>query len=462
MSELNQSLLKMMWEQSFSLSKYIKKIKVNTFPSEEIALFLDEINHVNDKFLELFNVEDASMLNQQQINFLNQLFLHFYNLVKSVTQSNTNNHPLEVMLPLREIVNNLGGDPDFITEPTWDINYAIGDFWSHFAKVVNDNGIANVTVKKRIVTQFPILHKDNVLLGCIMGHELGHYLDLHHSFNITEQLLPIILQDKDFEKLLPYIKCKTAKVDDSTLLMVLKSLVSKVCLISWLKEFVADIAGLILYGPSSHFSCEQIFMIFGVSDSSHLIDSFSTTHPKKFTRSIVRNDALKKLGYNFPEKIEDIIDEMHQGWESAPINNMERTVSDDYINQTFEMIFDNDSLSIIDEILLKNLDVIFNRVRNLIPQDVHYSPTLFNNIAIPLASKLSSLIPPNELNGKPSDSISILNAGWLAYYMFGDEIKKERGLEKDKGDSELREILNNLIRKALTAASIHRRWDACH
>ncbi len=462
MSGINRSLLKMMWEQSYSLAKYINKLESNSYPTEEITLFLLEIKHVNEQFLEKFKIENASTITQQEMKFLNSLFLHFHNLVKSIAQSNTYNHPLEVMLPITEIVNKIGESPEFITEPTWEINYAIGDLWSNFANVINKNGIAQVTEKKRIVTKFPMLHKDNVLLGCIMGHELGHYLDLHHSFNITEQLLSIINNDEGFEKLLPYIRCTTSEADKSTLLVVLKEFVKNVCLESWLKEFVADISGIILYGPSSHFSCEQIFMIYGVADSSHLIDSFSGTHPKSYTRSKVRNYALESLGYNnLPDKIKEVVSEMDQAWESAPVNETNQLLNQDYLNNNFTMLFNNESLSIIDSILVENLETIFEKVYKSLPEAIHYNPDTFTSTAIPLASKLSRLIPPNELEGGPVDSISILNAGWLAYYMFGEKIKSERGLNQDEGDSELRDILNNLIKKALTAASIHRRWDEC-
>lgn len=462
MSDLNENLLRIMWEQSYAISQQLKKYKVNTYPSDEIRMFIEELSEINEKFLEFFS-RSPQTVTSNEIKVYRDIFDFFQGrIVKSIAQSNSTNHPLEMMIPVKEIVKKIGGTSNFITEPSWELNYAIGDFWSNFVNVTNRAGITNLPNDKKIVIQFPTLHKENVLLGSIMGHELGHYLDLHHGLNITEQLLPSILNNTNLEKLIPYLDGDNIQqFDPSILREVIKSVLSNSFLINWLKEFVADIAGILLYGPASHFSCEQIFMFFGVSDGTALIDRFSNTHPRNYIRSKVRRKTLSYLSYDglLPEKITNIIDNWHTGWKSAENTDILVTYKDTFFNlYTFEFLFNNESCKLIETLLIDNLDIIIDKVVKLIPEEIHYNSNSINEWVNPLAEKLSKLIPPNELNAQPADSISILNAGWFAYYLYGDTIKHERGLETFEGELELRETLNNLIRKALTSANIHRRW----
>ncbi|MEF7563757.1 M48 family metalloprotease [Bacillus infantis] len=462
MSNLSENLLKIMWEQSFALSNQLEKYKVNTYPTEELRIFIEEITEINIKFLGLFS-QNPQTINHSELKAYSDIFRFFQeNIVKSIAQSNITNHPLEVMIPVREIVKLIGGDSNFITEPSWELNYAIGDLWSTFANATNRIGLTNLQIEKRIVIQFPTLHKENVLLGSIMGHELGHYLDLHHGLNITEQLLPQMLNHPTIDKLIPYLKGNNNQnLDPNILRMIVKSVLSNSFLVNWLKEFVADISGILLYGPASHFSCEQIFMFFGVSDGTALSDGFSNTHPRNYIRSVVRRKTLSYLSYDelFPDRIQNVMDSWHTGWESSTISNINLTYKDTFFNQfIFEFTFNNESCKLIESILIDNIDNIIKMVIDTIPKEIHYDSAKINEWVNPLSGKLSKLIPPNELKGQPADSISILNAGWFAYYLYGDAIKRERGLQTFEGDLELRETLNNLIRKALISANIHRRW----
>ncbi|UOQ44573.1 hypothetical protein MUN89_00915 [Halobacillus salinarum] len=465
MSDLNRNLVRIMWEQCYALSKQIDKYKINTYPNQETTEVIDHISVINNNLLDIFSQHQDEIINNRELKLYKQILDPFQRvIVKIVDQSNTTNHPLEVMIPVREIVNRIDGDiKNFITEPSWELNYAIGDFWSVFARFINKLGVSDVDEEKRIRVIFPILHKDNVLLGSIMGHELGHYLDLHHGLNISEQLMPKILKHQDISKLEPFLHGEIIdKLPQPIRIAVIKSVLSNAFLIDWLKEFVADISGIVLYGPASHFSCEQIFMFYGISDGSTLADRFSQTHPRKIIRSIVRRETMSHFSYenHLPEKIQEIIDSLHNGWKNASHNDIYSVFTDTIMNNNrIEFVFNNDSCKIIEDILMDNLDLIIDKVVKSIPEEVHYTSEKIDEWVNPLADKLSKLTPPNELNRVPADSVSILNAGWFAYYLFGDSIKEERGLSALEGELELRNIINNLTRKALVSADVHRRWS---
>lgn len=477
MELLNKNLFRMMWEQSNALSHLLKKMQHETYPSKGIHEFVLQLSNVNERFKVISSEQAATQtFTQKQINYYNQLFQRFIDVVGNVSHATTTDHPLEVMIPVREIVETVSGNPEFITDPSWKITYSIGECWSSLAKHLVSSRVATVDIKQRIRVVFPTLYKDNVLLGCIMGHELGHYFDLHHfcperdqhGLNISESLLSQLLGHDNLSKLVDFLTISDSYRSVSTpelMIMIVKGILSgpQFFLKNWLRELVADIAGILLYGPSSYFAWEQLFMLSYISPgTTTLVDRFSHTHPRNLTRSLVKKATLDKLGYSdkFPEEISQVIRSWHDGWEKANVELVtNRLISEEFCNVPVTFQVNNHTLQLIEEILLDQLDFIIQTVQELIPADIHYQSDKITSTVTPLAEKLSNVIPPNELNNQPVDSISILNAGWFAY-LSGETIMNRLSLpDNEQGKSELRTLLNNLVRKALVSANIHRRWE---
>ncbi|MCS0543122.1 hypothetical protein NXY55_24395, partial [Aeromonas veronii] len=170
------------------------------------------------------------------------------------SQANMTHHPMEVMVPAKELILEFGDETLFFTHPVWILNYAIGDVWSRFSNnVTRLFPELNLDSKKKILIQFPIIHKDDVLLGCVMGHELGHYFDLHSGLNISSSLLPKLLQHRNINDLKDYIHLKilvpninlTTEHEGRIKKELLIKILGENYLNNWLKEFVADIVGIL-------------------------------------------------------------------------------------------------------------------------------------------------------------------------------------------------------------------------
>lgn len=454
-------------DQVFALSNQIEKLKLTAYPSAEIPNFIDELSNVCNLLLQKF--ERLSITSYSEIMLYRQTFNDLQRIISYISQANITNHPMEVMVPAKELIIEFGDETLFFTQPLWYLNYAIGDVWTSFSSSISKLfPQLELDSKKKILIQFPIIHKDDVLLGCVMGHELGHYFDLHSGLKISASLLPQLLQHESVKKLTAYLQMKIVnpaiELDSQGEERLKETLIITVLgdkhLFNWLKEFVADVIGILLYGPASHFSGDSLFTFSSLSENGQLIDMYSESHPRSSLRSIVRMRTFEKLGYeqNFDEDIQSSINISKEKWENAQIYNsnsfIDGTIREDLV---YRLNLNRDSYDLIEKILLDNLDSIIDLIIEKIPDSLHYDSATFNELVPKLSKKISNFIPPNELQNQPVDSISILNAGWHAYLIYKEKLNDN--LSDNERDYNIREMINNLVKKALMSANIHRRWN---
>ncbi|WP_089744455.1 hypothetical protein [Gracilibacillus ureilyticus] len=373
------------------------------------------------------------------------------------------------MIPVKEIILKYGDATLFFTRPVWILNYAIGDIWSRFSLSISKTFPSiQLDKKKKILIEFPVVHKDDVLLGCVMGHELGHYFDLHSGLNLTDSLMPSLLKHSNINDLKQFVNLK---LTSSSILLtkdqenrikneILVNILGKGYLINWLQEFIADIIGILLYGPSSHFSGDSIFTYSSLANDGTLHDAFSNTHPRSSIRSVVRERTFEKLNYTgkFSSVIQEEINISIQKWKSAKTKLFLDSIDGSYgTDIIFRFELNNTSLAIIEDILVSELDDIIDYILNTIPDELHYNVEKYHKIVPQLAAKISNFIPPNEIDSEPVDSISILNAGWHAYFHYRDKLETE--ISSNEQEYNIREMINNLVKKALMSAHIHRGWN---
>ena len=458
---MNKNLLNVILEQSYVLNKKLNELCNGPFPSTNIREFITELCIINNKFIDLFTGQ--TNISQDLLKLYNEAFISFYRLVMRASYTDTHTHPIEVMIPVKEIVSQIAHDADFFTCPISDINYFVSEAWTSFNNTMKSLKIHDGTQKQRIVLGFPDLHKDNILLGCVMGHELGHFIDIFYNLGITDRLLIEILKHKNMDSLKNYLS-----FDESTIppdqIDNIKALATRMLfslkglpLYNWLRELVADACGILLYGLASHLASEYVFMLFSISDKTHLKDQYTDSHPRKILRSKIKRFALEKYGFTdvISEEIKTEIGKWHSNWETAAQESFDKSITIPLfggINFSFQ--FNNNSLKLIEEMLEENLNLIVEEVAK-IPNTIHYDSAIFNTVVPKLCDKLYNFIPPNEVDGAPADSISILNAAWISYITWKQNAPERY---RDFKELELREIINNLTRKGISAASIHRRW----
>lgn len=130
------------------------------------------------------------------------------------------------------------------------------------------------------------------------------------------------------------------------------------------------------------------------------------------------------------------------------LNNVSITV-----NYLLELEKDiEDSFEFMVELISKEL--------NSISSKIIFDSSKYKDKIPKLVEKIVNIIPTNELDGEPVHSVSIINAGGIAYIFKFEEIKTNiiSSGECSIDELQIKEITDNLLKKATLSANIHRRW----
>lgn len=124
------------------------------------------------------------------------------------------------------------------------------------------------------ILKFPYCAAHNVLINCILFHELGHYIyeitNIEKNFieKIENDLAELVIQEHILEKIKP-IKPHIAW---NKLSIYVKGLLT-----SWTNEIFADITAIRMLGPAFHLACLEMEHILPTEIEGN--KDFSRTHP---------------------------------------------------------------------------------------------------------------------------------------------------------------------------------------
>lgn len=454
-------------EQIDVLKIKFKELKMLSYPdsnNEVVIDFMDNIANKIDTRLAYFKNNGIS---NEELGLMSALIQIFYERVGCVANCDARNHPREIMIPIKELLSFTNKQHIFITEPQWELNYSVG-------KLLNEQYIDALKVCGVILDSdidviklaFPKLHQDDILGGAIMSHELGHYIDLHYSLDLSEKIIVKLMSSINIDKYMKYIYISIPEsvVKPDEIRTILKSKIPDLILRNWVKEVVADILGVIFYGVASYLSAENLSIYYtGINNTqTQFVQQFATTHPRDGLRNYIRFITLSQLGYlDVCDKILiNKLDEYSKQWKESitgPFKSINYNINDIayfVINNNYLLSLENDIKSNIVWII----DLIINDIRT-VSSDLIYSCDKYADEVPSLIEKIKNIIPPNEIGGVPANSISIINAGWVAYILHFDNIKASLNSNELNGSSiDVKKVINNLIKKATLASSIHRRW----
>lgn len=442
-------------EQLEVLNCKFEKSLYKSYPNEQVKNIIEELYNVSSNLFKILQECKKEEADIETINDLAQAGKVLYDCVGRVERSNFKNHPIEIMIPVKEVLSYIGKDHIFITEPIWDLNYAIGPlFTKSYVQLFNKLGINVFEINKAIQLLFPGLHQNNVILGSVMSHELGHYIDLFCSQGISEELIVYIMNSIDLKQYIQFYI--TSNPMPHLIIPTIKACIPSIVLRNWIREIVADIIGVIMYGAASYFATEHVSIYYNNLFSDSYSRSFSLTHPRDKIRNLVRFRTMEKLEYFncMNETYIELIKSYRENWEksqSTPFRERELKIGQrEYFTCSSVFLFrvEIDIKNDLDNII----DFVINKIRELSPNLI-YNPENYKILIPKLINKIMNIIPPNEIDFKPVDSISILNAGWIAY------LGRENLSTNPELDIDSKELINGLIRKALLSADVHRRWN---
>lgn len=433
MMDLKKNREKILKEEFHVLKTKFKEIQLMTYPNSDAVKVIKFLQIILESFST--KLKNFERLTDIEIRELSKFIKWFYIKICSVVYLNMKNTPVEIMVPIRNILKKLNSNYIFITEPSLEYNYAIGVLIDANIPLkdflfLDSEKISGTVI--RII--FPLLHKNNILYGGVVAHEFGHFLDLHYKLDISSKILAFYLKNSKLFNENPELK-KNIEV-----LNILKN---------WIGEIIADIIGIYLYSLASFFAFQHVLhsSVF-TNDNNIYIDNFSYTHPRNKIRTFIMIKTLEKLNYKsyVDDNLITLVKEYFEIWKDCVCENK-----------------DIDILILLEKDLESNtdvfIDIVGKELKNL-PEDISYDFSKLKTLVPKAIKKIIDIIPPNEAeNGEPIDEISILNAGWIAYLQKYEEIKLTLNSEEYKfEDIEIKEIIDNLVKKATISSDIHSRW----
>lgn len=468
MDYFKEHKLRALKEEIHVIKIKFKELKLLTYPDgdvEKVIIYMQNLAYKIDEKIDEYKNNDADMV---KISYLSDVVTVFYRYVCCVLNSDIRNNPREIMVPIKEILNKINSNHLFITEPLTNFNYAVGEILSidAFLNLLKALDISFDMDTRIIRLLFPVLHQSDVLGGAVMGHELGHYLDLHYPIKLSEKILVKFINKIDCNEYIAFFrKDKEYKLNIDPIDIV-KSELPRFVLYNWIKEIVADVIGALLYGISSYFSLMQVLSVSASIDKvqGKCYQGFSESHPRNSMRAFVIINTLKKMNlFNSIDK--DLIEKIYEYndiWNMALNTLFQERQRKIILDENINIIINSKYLSKLEDDLKNNLEwiieLIYDEINN-ISSDIIYDCKNFEKDIPKAVEKIVNIIPPNEVYSKPLDSISILNAGWIVYMIKFDEMRKNLNSgESNFIDFEVKEIIDNLLKKATLSSNIHRRW----
>ena len=306
--------LRALKEEIHVIKSKFKELKLLTYPDGDVEKVITYMQNLAYSIDEKIDEYKNSEIDIKYLSDLSYIVNIFYNYVCCVLNSDIRNNPREIMIPIKEILKKINSEHLFITMPYTEFNYAVGE-------VLGDNSFLDALrrlnisfeIDRRIIRLlFPVLHQSDILGGAVMGHELGHYLDLHYHMKLSEKIIVNFVDKINYFEYSKFF-CKINQEElDINLKSIVKAELPRFVLYNWIKEIVADIIGAFLYGISSYFSLQHILSVSAPIDydKGNYYQMFNETHPRNSMRTYVIIEALKKINLfeNIDEELKNKID----------------------------------------------------------------------------------------------------------------------------------------------------------
>lgn len=461
MLETNYYTLK---NRSISVQSLIKSHLKHKYPIPYLNDLFSELDMIYSAFIEKYLVdENANKITNHELLIINK-FINGTNqaILSLLSNASSVKTPNSITIPVREKLQEGIHKAVYVPELIWDVNYYIGEITQSYNRYVESIGLDLKLNTQLYRFGIPYFYQDDALMSGILGHELGHYFDLHYSLNISETLLAKFVNDADFiDALVPFVVSEGAFVKDIDMKREIVALFltkHNLYFKNWVREFVADVLGVMIYGPASFFSAERLFQAGNINGSptQQITSIASKSHPNNKLRCKIKIVTLEKLEYTtLPTTFVDEIQRSERVWDDCNEQYCEDIIIVSQQNgKNVGIKANKDCLKKMEDYLDLKLISIIDTCNEKLPENLMYQPEVMNNCIEELADKLGELLPPNELScNYPSDSISIINAGWLVYFNPSELLKRQYNT-----NDRLLDAINSLLVRALEVASIHRRW----
>lgn len=456
-------------DDMFRFEDELQKISLKVYPSPALrALIKDELTQIVRQLRQiLINdkeclMEDPSLTTSPVTKAVEKIWRDGYiqEVAYAISNTEVRSYPLEIMTVFRDMIQEIEGDFfEIITVPRDEMNFTFRELWVNLKNFLTSTlGLqGNDTDKKFIELTFPRKHRDNVLLAGIYAHEIGHYFD-HNRKIWAKVFTQIVPYHDDLREISTFIISKKTNAPLSEPYVV--QFLQEVVLSSWIKEAIADCVAIHLMGPAFIFATMDMYIsLLGpyLLHKEELLISISRSHPPSHLRNKLQMEVLHDL--QLTDSMEKSLLEILEGF-SAQFENAKIIYPNSSIDNDYLIFHENeDFYKHIIKIWNDCLPIIKEEVRKLVGSQSMKKEEMAEAQRLAV-ERLKYVIPPNELDGKSVSSKAIINSGWITRLLYKDDFLSQMNrVERSLEDYHFYDYLNGLLKYALQASHIQRRWE---
>jgi type VI protein secretion system component Hcp len=394
--------------------------------------------------------------------------------INYIDGAQTQKLPWSFIQPIEKLVKEFLPNVQIMLSPQWEYNYTILttdlhevylNYLSRFVNYVSGENLDNILEplgKSFHIVCFPSIERNNILLHCLLGHEIGHLASKKYFTKERKRILLQSIRDKVASIVEKKIKDSPPTKDIPPLLI--PSVTQQIIQIEmertskmWergLEEILSDIVGGFLFGPAILFSTLEIALqdLDGLDKTPdennnyyppwrmRLRNIFETIKELELLPLTEDKIGIKKVVSNVNQRfilIENMVNETQ---------DKEGVKKDEIVKIAYEEIekdIPEAKRFFKDELELKSLLV---------------KPSNFFEHLSHLIERIDYGIPPNAFEKsiderKPSTIVEIINSAWFHKLAWEDHLVKEDG-NFNTEIFEKRSRMNRLTLKALEYSDI--------
>lgn len=451
-------------ERCDALHDELKRVARRTFPpgasrllkflSSASAQIKSSINGIAADS-ELRNLLTASELTLRIYRYA-KYFNLLHGLLGYLRGARIDDTPAALIPPLRRFVRRCAPDAEVLFTANPELNYTVIEIGSNLRRAFAGTEIEPLLADfpdAYIVISLPSVEAKNVLLHCIIAHEIGH--ELYKRGGLEKTLLALVKVDEskvekvidDAIKGLPPDGTPGAALAPSAtqIRQGIRRALNETIL-SWLEELGCDALGLCLFGPAYYFAFVHFIVSF-----QHL-DVTSASHPAPRLRLLLmrtmmlEGDPSNRLAFTnaFYTELRRKYDDWDHVISAQEPDHPVHKIAFAAVKQTLDAIASESMM------IAKGAGLTFTAAQVASVKD--------------LRTMLLHLIPPVERAGSSLDAftitdlVSILNAAWQVYQTDLADLATKSDLNLKADAAAVKDRLNDIVLKTLELLEISTRW----
>jgi hypothetical protein len=389
--------------------------------------------------------------------------------ISHIDEAQTQKLPWSLIQPIQKLAKAVLPDVQIMLRPQWEYNYTIIttnlfdvylNYLSRFINYVSGTSLEEILGplgKSFHIIFFPSIERNNILLHCLMGHEIGHLVSQKY---FTEQRQQILLQQIR-DKVASIVEKRITQIKDIPPLLLTPAIIQQMKQIDmtrtttmWekgLQEILSDIVGSLLFGPAMLFSALEIVLqdLGGLDRIPNENNNFYPPWRMRLRNifQIVKELGLLPLGDKF-------------GMEKVVTNvNQRFKLIEDVVNETpdKEGIQKDEIAKIAYDEIEKDIPVAKQMFTDDLKSLLVTPSNLYEHLPH-LIERIDFGIPPNAFEQsiyerKQSTIAEIINSAWFHRVAWEDHLLKEGG-DFNSEILEKRSRMNRLTLKALEYSDI--------